>query len=127
MGVAVYWIYTCVFIGLEIFFLVCGYETTSILCIGLCWIVTVLGFGINGIRLSDYLKSNYPLEYQKMLESKKLSSQLKYKPKLKDPLLTNNLYSLFTLCFVWDFCAFYCAYFVYVADIVVYHLLTIAV
>lgn len=88
MGVAVYWIFTCVLTGLETIFLVCGYETISILCIGLCWIVTVLGFGINGTRLSDYLKSNYPLEYQKMLESKKLSSQLKYRPKLKDPLLT---------------------------------------
>lgn len=85
-----YWICTLILISLETLFLVYGYETLPIVCVGLCWLGTVLGFGIKTIRFSDYLRLNYPLEYKNMLNTKKILSQLKYKPRLNDPILVSH-------------------------------------
>lgn len=87
MGIIVYWFCVCILVSLEALFLVNHHETLSIMCIGFIWLITVIGFGIETMKFSDYFKSKYPLEYRDMLNKKRLSNQLQYKPKPNDPLL----------------------------------------
>lgn len=87
VGAIMYWVCIFILVCLETFLLAHGFETLPIMCVGLCWMITTVGFLLKSIRFSDYLKSNYPTEYKNMLKTKKLSYQLKYKPKANDSQL----------------------------------------
>lgn len=87
MDIIIYWICASILVGLEALFLANHHETLSIICIGLIWLITVIGFGIETMKFSDYLKSKYPSEYINMLNKKRMSIQLKYRPNPNDPLL----------------------------------------
>lgn len=91
MDIIKYWICACILIILEVLSLVCNQETMAVVSIGLCWLIVMIGFGIETFRFTDYIKSRYPAEYKNMLKwhkkRRKLFPQLHYRPLIYDPEL----------------------------------------
>lgn len=87
VGAIMYWVCIFILVSLETLLLAHGFETLPIMCVGLCWMITTVGFFLKSMRFSDYLRSNYPAEYKNMLREKRLSLQLKYKPRTNDSQL----------------------------------------
>lgn len=80
-----YWIAACIFCFLEIIALKFKSDGLAIVCMGVIWFMTFIGYGIEGMRYTDYYKEHYREEYNKMLREnrgirKGLKAQLTFDP-----------------------------------------------
>lgn len=80
-----YWIAVSIFCFLEIIALKFKSDGLAIVCIGVIWFMTFIGYGIEGMRYTDYYKEHYREEYNKMLSERRgmrngLKAQITFDP-----------------------------------------------
>lgn len=80
-----YWLVACIFCCLEIIALKYNSDGCAIACMGVVWVIMVIGYGIQVMRITDYYKEHYWDEYNKMLHESRgmrngLKAQLTFDP-----------------------------------------------
>ncbi|WP_312832589.1 hypothetical protein [Sedimentibacter saalensis] len=73
-----YWVVACIFCCFEIIALKFNSDGFAIACMGVVWVIMVIGYGIEVMRFTDYYKEHHLEEYNKMLlESRGIRNGLK--------------------------------------------------